>query len=94
MHAIHHSQFRNETDSNFSTVFSLWDHLHKSIRLNIPHKDIAIGVPGYTNSGDNSIGHLLLLPFKKQRDYWKKPDGSVLISREKYNFENPGKLAD
>jgi len=94
MHAIHHSHYRNETDSNYSTVFSWWDRMHKSIRLNIPHKDIVIGVPGYTNSGDNSIGNLLLLPFKKQREYWKKPDGSVLISREKYISENSGKLED
>ncbi len=94
MHAIHHSQFRTETDSNYSTVFSWWDRLHKSIRLNIPHKDIVIGVPGYTISGDNNFGNLLLLPFKKQRDYWKKPDGSVLNSRKKYISENTGKLED
>jgi len=94
MHAIHHSQFRNETDSNYSTVFSWWDRLHKSIRLNVPHKDIVIGVPGYSKYGDNNFGNLLLLPFKKQRDYWKKPDGSALINREKYISENPGKLED
>ena len=94
MHAIHHSQFRAETDSNYSTVFSWWDRLHKSIRLNIPHKDIVIGVPGYYDPGDNNFVNLLLLPFKKQKDYWKKDDGSVLISREKYISENPGKLAD
>jgi len=94
MHAIHHSQFRTETDSNFSTVFSLWDRLHKSIRLNVPHKDIVIGVPGYTKSGDNSLSNVLLLPFKKQRDYWKKPDGSVSVSREKYISEYPAKLED
>jgi len=94
MHAIHHSQFRNETDSNFSTVFSWWDRLHKSIRLNIPHKDIVIGVPGYAKSGDNNFGNLLLLPFKKQRYYWKKTDGSVLISREKYISDNPGQFED
>ncbi len=94
MHAIHHSQFRTETDSNYSTVFSWWDRLHKSIRLNIPHKDIVIGVPGYTKSGDNNLGSVLLLPFKKQRDYWKKPDGSVLINREKYISENPTKLEE
>jgi sterol desaturase/sphingolipid hydroxylase (fatty acid hydroxylase superfamily) len=94
MHAIHHSQFRNETDSNYSTVFSWWDRLHKSIRLNVPHKDIVIGVPAYSKYGDNNFGNLLILPFKKQRDYWKKPDGSVLISREKYISENPGKLED
>jgi hypothetical protein len=94
MHAIHHSQYRTETDSNYSTVFSWWDRLHKSIRLNIPHKDIVIGVPGYTKPGDNNLGNILLLPFKKQRYYWKKPDGSDLISREKYISENPGKLED
>jgi len=94
MHAIHHSQFRTETDSNYSTVFSLWDRLHKSIRLNIPHKDIVIGVPGYTKAGDNNLGNVLLLPFKKQRDYWKKPNGSVLISREKYTSESPAKLEE
>ena len=94
MHAIHHSQFRTETDSNFSTVFSLWDRLHKSIRLNISHKDIVIGVPGYTKSGDNNLSNVLLLPFKKQRDYWKKPDGSVSINREKYISENQAKLEE
>jgi sterol desaturase/sphingolipid hydroxylase (fatty acid hydroxylase superfamily) len=94
MHAIHHSQYRTETDSNYSTVFSWWDRLHKSIRLNIPHKDIVIGVPGYTKPGDNNLCNVLLLPFKKQRYYWKKPDGSVLISREKYETENPSKLED
>jgi sterol desaturase/sphingolipid hydroxylase (fatty acid hydroxylase superfamily) len=94
MHAIHHSQFRAETDSNFSTVFSLWDRLHKSIRLNIPHKDIVIGVPGYTKPGDNNHSNVLLLLFKKQRDYWKKPDGSVLISREKYISENLARLEE
>ena len=94
MHAIHHSQFQTETDSNFSTVFSLWDRVHKSIRLNVPHKDIVIGVPGYTKSGDNSLRSVLLLPFKKQRDYWKNPDGSVSVSREKYISEYPAKLED
>jgi sterol desaturase/sphingolipid hydroxylase (fatty acid hydroxylase superfamily) len=94
MHAIHHSQFRTETDSNYSTVFSWWDRLHSSIRLNIPHKDIVIGVPGYTKPGDNNLDHILLMPFKKQRDYWKKPDGSVSIRREKYISENPAKLED
>ena len=94
MHAIHHSQFRNETDSNFSTVFSWWDRLHKSIRLNIPHKDIVIGVPGYSNEKDNNLGNVFLLPFKKQRDYWKKPDGSIQIKREKYSSKDKTRLVE
>jgi sterol desaturase/sphingolipid hydroxylase (fatty acid hydroxylase superfamily) len=94
MHAIHHSQFRNETDSNFSTVFSWWDRVHKSIRLNIPHKDIEIGVPGYSNQEDNNLGNLLLLPFKKQKDYWRKPDGSIQIKREKYSSKDKAWLEE
>ena len=66
MHAIHHSQFRTETDSNFSTVFSLWDRLHKSICLNVPHKDIVIGVPGYSKSGDNNFGNTIVTIYALQ----------------------------
>ena len=94
MHAIHHSQFRNETDSNFSTVFSWWDRLHKTIRLNVFRREIVIGVPGYTKSGDNNLGNVLLLPFKKQRDYWKKPDGSTQIKREKYSSKDKTRLEE
>ena len=68
--------------------------MHKSIRLNIPHNDIVIGVPGYTKPGDNNLDQILLLPFKKQRDYWKKLDGSVSVRRDKYISENPAKLED
>ncbi len=94
MHAIHHSQFRNETDSNYSTVFSWWDRLHKSIRLNVSNKDIVIGVPGYSNQKDNNLGNLLFLPFKKQRDYWKKPDGSIQLKREKYASKEKTRLEE
>jgi len=94
MHAIHHSQYRNETDSNYSTVFSWWDRLHKSIRLNVSNKDIVIGVPGYSNQKDNNLGNLLFLPFKKQRDYWKKPDGSIQIKREKYASKEKTRLEE
>ena len=94
MHAIHHSQNKNETDSNYSTVFSWWDRLHKSIRLNVSHKDIIIGVPAYSNSNDNRLGNLLLLPFKRQKNYWMKPSGSIQLEREKYMSDTPGKLVD
>jgi sterol desaturase/sphingolipid hydroxylase (fatty acid hydroxylase superfamily) len=94
MHAIHHSQFRNETDSNYSTVFSVWDKLHNSICLNVPQKDIVIGVPGYSNKKDNNFGNLLFLPFNKQRDYWKKTDGSIKIKREKYSSKENTRLEE
>lgn len=77
MHGIHHSQVRRETDSNFGVVFCWWDKLHRTIGLNIPQSKIEIGVPGYSAPEDNRLWHTLTLPFRKQRDYWRKPDGTV-----------------
>ncbi len=45
MHGIHHSQIKDETNSNFSTVLPWWDWLHRSLRLNVPQDQIKIGVP-------------------------------------------------
>ena len=70
MHGVHHSQIRAETDSNFSVVFSFWDRLHRSLRLNVPQDEIKIGVPGYAEPGDNRVLASLTAPFRAQRDYW------------------------
>jgi sterol desaturase/sphingolipid hydroxylase (fatty acid hydroxylase superfamily) len=78
MHGIHHSQVRDETESNFSVVFSWWDRLHRTIGLNIPQAEIVIGVPGYAQEGDNSLVNALVLPFRRQRDYWRRPDGTIV----------------
>jgi sterol desaturase/sphingolipid hydroxylase (fatty acid hydroxylase superfamily) len=75
MHGIHHSQVHRETDSNFSVVLSWWDRLHGTLRLNVPREAIAIGVPAYTLPGDDRLWHALTLPFRRQRDYWRLPDG-------------------
>lgn len=70
MHGIHHSMHKDETDSNFSTIFSFWDRLHKTIQLNIHQDDIIIGVPSYADEKELTAGNLLILPFKKIRE-WK-----------------------
>lgn len=70
MHGIHHSQEPQEVTSNFGVVFVWWDYLHKSIRLDVPQERIVIGVPGYTEHGDNRPGSALLHPFRRQREYW------------------------
>lgn len=79
MHGIHHSQVRGETNSNFGTVFSLWDRLHRTLGLNIPQGAIHIGIPGYAEQRDNSLGNALLAPFRAQRDYWLRADGSLPV---------------
>ena len=79
MHGIHHSQVPEETNSNYATVFSFWDRLHRTLRLNIPQGEINIGIPGYTEDRDNALVSALLAPFRDQRDYWRRADGTVPV---------------
>lgn len=71
MHGIHHSVIKAETDSNYAVIFSFWDRLHHTIRLNIGQAKIKTGVPAYDDAGELTIGFLLKLPFTKLRP-WKK----------------------
>lgn len=70
MHGIHHSIIRQETDSNYSVIFSFWDRLHNTALLNVPQEKIVTGVPFYSNPDELTIGYLLKLPFTKIRE-WK-----------------------
>lgn len=76
MHGIHHSIVQRETNSNFSTIFSFWDRIHRTIRLNIAQDTIIIGVPSYMDPKEQSVINLLTLPFKRQRK-WQFPDGNI-----------------
>jgi sterol desaturase/sphingolipid hydroxylase (fatty acid hydroxylase superfamily) len=70
MHGIHHSSVRAESDSNWSSGLALWDHLHGTFRLDVPQREIAMGVPGYRAPEDVRLGTALRLPFVRQRDAW------------------------
>jgi sterol desaturase/sphingolipid hydroxylase (fatty acid hydroxylase superfamily) len=78
MHGIHHSQVRAENNSNYSVVLSCWDRLHRSLRLNIPQSELVIGIPAYRAPDDNRLWNVLVLPFRKQRDYWRGTDGTYV----------------
>lgn len=82
MHGIHHSQVQRENNSNFGTLFTWWDRLHRTLGLNIPQSQIVVGIPGYSRPEDNRVSNALLMPFRKQRDYWRAQDGKLLIERE------------
>jgi len=68
MHAIHHSAEREQTDSNWSSGLSLWDHLHRTFRFE--EQGAAIGVPAYRASNEIRLLPSLALPFSRQRDAW------------------------
>ncbi len=72
MHGIHHSMIKNETDSNYSVIFSFWDRINGTMKLNLPQQAIVTGVPSYSNPQELTISFLLALPFKKIRP-WQTP---------------------
>lgn len=63
MHGIHHSNVQAETDSNWSSGFTLWDRMHGTLRLNVPQDSIEIGVPAYRNPREVGLTSMLALPF-------------------------------
>ena len=64
MHGIHHSDRIEETNSNYSSLVTLWDVLHRTLRLDVPQERIVIGVPAYESPEEVTIGRMLLLPFR------------------------------
>jgi len=79
MHGIHHSMIRKERDSNYSIIFSFWDRIHKTVRLNIHQNEIVTGVPFYADDRELTIGYLLKLPFKairKRKEGDRPTDGN------------------
>lgn len=87
MHGIHHSVVREETNSDYSVIFRWWDWLHRSLRLDVPQPQVEIGVPGYQKDEDNRLRNALLMPFREQRPYWRRPGG------ERPTRETAGDLA-
>ena len=93
MHGIHHSQVRDETNSNYSVVFSWWDRLHRTLRLNIRQSSIVVGVPAYSADGDHALADTLLLPFRRQREYFRRPDGTI-VTRDGASLSGDARLAE
>jgi len=70
---FHHSAVRGETDSNWSSGLALWDHLHRTFRLDVPQDEIVIGVPAYRDADALGVLPSLALPFGQERDAWALP---------------------
>jgi sterol desaturase/sphingolipid hydroxylase (fatty acid hydroxylase superfamily) len=63
MHKVHHSDWHRETDSNFSTVLSVWDRLARSFRMRDEPKSIVFGLNEFTAPGWQTFGGMLKTPF-------------------------------
>jgi sterol desaturase/sphingolipid hydroxylase (fatty acid hydroxylase superfamily) len=82
MHGIHHSDYRNETDTNWSSLLSVWDYLHGTIRLNVPQDSIEIGVPAFQSPDRVTLGRILAMPFVRRGNDWIREDGTPAVRPE------------
>lgn len=82
MHGIHHSIIRDEFNSNWGTIFSFWDRLHGTHRMDVTEDELTLGVPAYRDEDELTVGKLFAMPFGKQRD-WQLPNGERPETRTK-----------
>ncbi len=65
MHWVHHSRERPETDSNFSSVLSVWDRAFRTFRLRTDPSTIDLGLGGYHRSRWRTLPGMLASPFRR-----------------------------
>jgi hypothetical protein len=73
-----HSNYRNEANGNWSSLLSVRNYLHGTVLLGVPQGAVEIGVPAYEREEDVTIGEILAMPFRRQREDWMGEDGPRL----------------
>jgi sterol desaturase/sphingolipid hydroxylase (fatty acid hydroxylase superfamily)/protein-tyrosine-phosphatase len=63
MHKVHHSDWRPETDSNYSTLLSIWDRLARSLRMRSDPGTLVFGLSEYTDPRWQSWWGMMKTPF-------------------------------
>ncbi len=62
MHRIHHSVKIKERDSNYGTIFSIWDRFCATMVSQVDQSEIRIGVGGHFDETKLGLGRLLVMP--------------------------------
>jgi sterol desaturase/sphingolipid hydroxylase (fatty acid hydroxylase superfamily) len=87
MHGIHHSIIMEETDANWSTIFSFPDFLHRAIRLNVPQEKLVIGIPVLRGENELTLGKLISMPITAGGPAAQRPT-ELLRREEPLEFPN------
>lgn len=69
MHKVHHSRWQPETDSNYSSLLSIWDRLFRSFRINEKPETILLGLDEFDRPADQTIPGLLRTPLANRKAY-------------------------
>ena len=65
MHRIHHSVIIKERDTNYGTIFSLWDRFLGTLLTNVDQAGIRIGIGAYPKPAKLNFHQLLRMPFTR-----------------------------
>ena len=65
MHRIHHSVIIKERDTNYGTIFSLWDRFLGTLLTDVDQTEIRIGVGAYHKPEKLNFPQLLAMPFTR-----------------------------
>jgi len=65
MHRIHHSVKIRERNTNYGTIFSLWDRVMGTMLAGVDQAGIRIGVGGHFDQTRLGLGRLLVMPFTR-----------------------------
>jgi sterol desaturase/sphingolipid hydroxylase (fatty acid hydroxylase superfamily) len=68
MHRVHHSVERVETNSNFTSLLSVWDRLYRTFRTRGDTHTITIGLPEYRDQRWQQLWGFLITPFYEDRE--------------------------
>lgn len=89
MHKMHHSRWRPETDSNYSTVLSVWDRLARTFRMRPDMRTLEVGLDDFDGAEWQTVWGMLRTPFvgTGANDSGAAETGSGRQSRPAYNSE-------
>lgn len=68
MHKVHHSRWQPETDSNYSTVLSVWDRLGRTLRGREDCRGIEFGLDDFDAAEWQTLRGMLRTPFVRRID--------------------------
>lgn len=66
LHGIHHSIVDDEVNSNWSSGLTIWDWLHRTLKIDVPD-EITLGMPSYLDLDDVQLREVIEMPFVRQR---------------------------
>jgi len=69
MHKVHHSRWQPETDSNYSSLLSIWDRLFRSFRMTERPGDLHLGLDEFDAENFQTLPGLLKTPLKKRKSH-------------------------